>query len=143
MTKYLLPFLFLSPVYLCGLIIGYWIFIDEWLYPADIISGPAWAMPFLVEPGGVITVHYTLDTQRICPRVFQTWVTNGVVTTFEDHHGVSSGLGHRVISLNTKLPAGIEFGVHRYHVRGIWSCNPLIDQVIMYPVIEFEVVVAR
>ena len=139
-SKHYLPVMLLTPIYVAGAIAAYWIFLDGWLFPADTITGPAWSEPKIVGPGDTMTVFYTLDTKRLCPRVFKTWITNGIVTTFEDHHGVSSAPGDRVISLDVRLPQNLELGIHRYHVLGVWSCNPVKDQIINYPVIEFEVV---
>ncbi len=143
MTKMrnLLPILLISPILACILLVGYWVLVEEHIFPADVITGSAWSEPMLVKPGDTIKVFYTLDTRRDCPRSFTSWVTNGIVTTFEDSYGhQTEAAGQRVLSYKVKLPNAIELGTHVYHVRGTWNCNPIASQVIHYPEITFEVI---
>ena len=114
---------------------------EERLYPADVITGPAWSEPKEVRPGGTIEVFYNLHTKRDCPKFFKSWITNGFITTFDEQPGIEKGVTEdRVLSYKVRLPRLIEYGTHVYHVQGIWSCNPLVNQVIDYPVITFEVI---
>lgn len=138
--KNLIPALFFLPIYGVLFLIGYWWFLDERLFPADVVTGKAWVEPLIVHSGDTITVNYTLDTRRGCPRIFKSWLTNGIVTVFEDHYGHQpEPAGQRVLSYNIKLPINMRPGMHIYHVRGTWICNPVKSQVIHYPDITFEV----
>ena len=135
------PTLVMMPILASILLVGFWLFLDEPLFPADVITGRAWAAPPITHPGETITMNYTLDTRRGCPRVFKSWLTNGIITTFQEFPGhQTEPAGPRVLSYKVRLPDNIELGMHVYHAQGLWKCNPLVDQVVDYPAIKFEVI---